>query len=94
MILQISAPHEDGSFSVDGTAFVRDINKIMGWQLPTDGPKSISGMLVEHLETIPDAPACVAINQYRFEIIENKDNTIKSARVTLNHHHKTGNEDE
>lgn len=87
------SPLDDGSFDVSGAAYVRDINKIMGWTLPTDGPKSISGMLVEHLETIPDAPACVSINQYRFEITELTDNMIKSTRVTINQNHKEDEEE-
>ncbi len=76
-------PVKDGSFIVDGTAFVRDVNKTMAWSLPTDGPKTISGMLVETMEHIPESPVCVQIDNYRFETLQVKDNTIKVARVTL-----------
>lgn len=76
-------PQDDGSFIIDGTAFVRDINKAMQWHLPTDGPKTVSGLIVEALEHIPDTPLCLVIDNYRIEILQIKDNTIRTARVTL-----------
>ncbi|MDF1763987.1 MAG: transporter associated domain-containing protein, partial [Oleibacter sp.] len=76
-------PQDDGSFIIDGTAFVRDVNKAMKWHLPIDGPKSISGMIVEYLEHIPEAPVCLRIGHYLIEIMQIKDNTIRSAKITL-----------
>ncbi len=76
-------PQEDGSYVVDGAAYVRDVNKALKWSLPTDGPKTISGLIVEMMEHIPDAPACLKINQYRVEILQIKDNTVRAARVTI-----------
>ncbi|WP_419813275.1 HlyC/CorC family transporter [Bacterioplanoides sp.] len=76
-------PQEDGSFIIDGTAFVRDVNKTLHWALPTDGPKTISGLIVEALEHIPDTQVCLVIDDYRIEILQIKDNTIRTARVTL-----------
>lgn len=76
-------PQDDGSFIIDGTAFVRDVNKTMHWELPIDGPKSVSGLIVEHLEHIPDSPVCLRIGRYRIEIMQVKDNMIRSAKVTL-----------
>jgi len=76
-------PQDDGSFIIDGTAFERDINKAMHWHLPTDGPKTISGLIVEALEHIPDTPVCLVIGHYRVEILQIKDNTIRTAKVTL-----------
>ncbi|WP_300428019.1 transporter associated domain-containing protein, partial [uncultured Thalassolituus sp.] len=76
-------PQDDGSFIIDGTAFVRDVNKTMHWDLPTDGPKSVSGMIVEYLEHIPEAPVCLRMGRYRIEIMQIKDNTIRSAKVTF-----------
>lgn len=77
-------PQADGSYIIDGTAFVRDVNKSLKWTLPTEGPKSISGLIVEELEHIPDRPVCLEIDQFRVEIVEIKDNTIGKARFTLN----------
>ena len=76
-------PQEDGSFIIDGTAFVRDVNKALQWALPTDGPKTISGLIVEALEHIPDTQVCLVIDHYRIEILQIKDNTIRTARVTV-----------
>ncbi|WP_369855381.1 HlyC/CorC family transporter [Candidatus Thalassolituus haligoni] len=82
-------PQEDGSFIVDGTAFIRDVNKTMHWDLPIAGPKTINGMIVEILEHIPESPVCLRIGRYRFEILQLKDNMIKAVRVTLDKPRKT-----
>jgi len=73
-------PQEDGSHVIDGTANIRDINKALGWQLPTDGPKTLNGVILEHLESFPDGPACLQINNVRIEILEVRDNLITAAR--------------
>jgi Mg2+/Co2+ transporter CorB len=71
----------DGSYLVDGTTTIRDINKIMKWDLPTDGPKTLNGLLLEQLESFPEASVGVSIGRYRFEIIEMKGNLIQSVRA-------------
>jgi Mg2+/Co2+ transporter CorB len=76
-------PQEDGSFIVNGTAFIRDVNKTMHWDLPINGPKTINGLIVEILENIPESPVCLRIGRYRFEILQLKDNMVKAVRVTL-----------
>ncbi|GAA0638578.1 HlyC/CorC family transporter [Halomonas beimenensis] len=73
-------PQEDGSHVIDGTANIRDINKSLGWHLPTDGPKTLNGLILEHLESFPDGPACLQIGAVRMEILEVRDNLITSAR--------------
>ncbi|PSJ22880.1 magnesium/cobalt efflux protein [Halomonas sp. ND22Bw] len=73
-------PQDDGSHVIDGTANIRDINKSLGWQLPTDGPKTLNGLILEHLESFPDGPACLQIGAVRMEILEVRDNLITSAR--------------
>ncbi|MDF2181279.1 HlyC/CorC family transporter [Neptuniibacter sp. CAU 1671] len=72
---------EDGSYFVDGTAYIRDVNKHLGWNLPTDGPKTINGMITEKLESLPDANVCVQISNYRIETLQIGDNLIKTARI-------------
>jgi len=52
-------PQEDGSFLVDGSAMVRELNKSLNWQLPIAGPKTLSGLIIEHLEFIPSQGTCV-----------------------------------
>ncbi|SHF75627.1 Mg2+ and Co2+ transporter CorB, contains DUF21, CBS pair, and CorC-HlyC domains [Modicisalibacter ilicicola DSM 19980] len=71
---------DDGSYVIEGTANIRDINKALGWQLPTDGPKTLNGLILEHLESFPDAPACLQVGTTRMEILQVKDNLITSAR--------------
>ncbi len=71
---------DDGSHVIDGTANIRDINKALGWQLPTDGPKTMNGLILEHLEAFPDGPACLQIGNIRMEILEVRDNLITAAR--------------
>ncbi|EAR27532.1 hypothetical protein PTD2_15872 [Pseudoalteromonas tunicata D2] len=71
----------DGSYLVDGSANIRDINKEMNWQFPINGPKTFSGLIVEFLEEIPEANVGLRIAGYPIEIIEVKENMIKVARV-------------
>ena len=76
-------PQRDGSFIVDGTASIRDINKHLDWDLPTDGPKTLSGLILEFLESFPDANAGLAIDAYRFEILELEGNVVRAVRATV-----------
>lgn len=76
-------PQEDGSYLIDGSAHVRLINRSLGWDLPQEGAKTLSGAITEHLETIPDSNICLEIGPYRIEIIQIKDNMIKTAKVTV-----------
>ena len=71
----------DGSTVIDGTAYIRDINKALEWNFNTDGPKTFSGLIVEYLETIPDAPACLTLDDKRIEILKVEDNLVKLSRV-------------
>ena len=71
----------DGSYLVDGSASIRDINKEMTWQLPTDGPKTLNGLIIEHLEDIPQNNISVRIAGYPIEIVEVSNNRIKIVRV-------------
>lgn len=71
----------DGSYLVDGSASIRDVNKEMSWQLPTDGPKTLNGLIIEHLEDIPQNNISVRIAGYPIEIVEASENRIKTVRV-------------
>lgn len=74
-------PQPDGSYLVDGTANIREINRSMGWELPTDGPKTLSGLIVEYLETIPEPGTCLRLAGYPIEIIRTEDNIVRMARI-------------
>jgi Mg2+/Co2+ transporter CorB len=75
---------DDGSFLVDGGANVRDLNKEMDWEFPLDGPKTLSGLIVEYLEDIPDANLSLRIAGYPIEVVEVKENMIKLVRIQAN----------
>ena len=71
----------DGSYLVDGSASVRDVNKEMSWELPTDGPKTLNGLIIEHFEDIPQSNLSIRIAGYPIEIVEVSSNRIKTVRV-------------
>ncbi len=75
-------PQRDGSFIISGTATVRDINKTLDWELPTDGPKTLSGLILEYLESFPDANAGLAIGDYHLEILELTGNVVQAVKAT------------
>jgi Mg2+/Co2+ transporter CorB len=74
-------PEADGSFMISGTANVRELNRMMGWRLPTDGPKTLNGLIVERLETIPQAGAMLRLGDYQLEIVQTADNAVRSVRL-------------
>lgn len=73
----------ENNFEIDGTAYIRDINKALGWNLPSDGPKTLNGLITEILESIPEGAVCVQIGQYLVETLEVRDNRISKARLKL-----------
>lgn len=72
---------DNGEYIIDGSANIRDINKANDWELPTDGPKTLNGLMLEYLEHIPDGNATFDIQHYRFEILELSDKLIEKVRV-------------
>lgn len=72
---------EDNWYLIDASASLRDINRNLGWRLPTDGPKTLNGIIVEYLESIPDAAVSFEIDQYRIEIKEIGEMRIEKALV-------------
>ncbi|SEA14561.1 Mg2+ and Co2+ transporter CorB, contains DUF21, CBS pair, and CorC-HlyC domains [Marinobacterium iners DSM 11526] len=75
-------PQEDGSFFIDGSAYIREVNKALHWSLPTDGPKTLNGLITEILESIPDANVCLEVSGYRMETLQICDNLVKTVRIT------------
>ena len=68
-------------FEIDGSETIRDINKKTNWDLPTDGPKTLSGVVLEHLENIPDGNVSLEIENYRIETIELSDKSVPKLQV-------------
>ena len=74
-------PDGTGGWIVDGGANVRELNRLLGWQLPTDGPKTLNGLILETLETIPEPGTVLALNHYSVEILATGENMVRSARI-------------
>jgi Mg2+/Co2+ transporter CorB len=74
-------PQRDGSYIITGTENIRDINKNLDWSLPTDGPKTLSGLILEYLESFPDGNAGLSIAGYRLEILELEGNVVRAVRA-------------
>lgn len=73
----------DGSFLIDGSAHIRDINRNLEIQLPIEGPRTLNGLILEHMEFIPEAGTSLKINDYPIEIMQVKNNMVKTARISL-----------
>jgi len=71
----------DGSFVVNATTTVRALNRSMRWSLPTDGPKTLNGLIVEFLETIPEPGTTLKLQDYMLEVLQTGDNAIKTVRI-------------
>jgi len=74
-------PQEDGSFLINGTANIREINRNNHWDLPTDGPKTINGLILELLESIPDPGVSLRVDDYVIEVVQTANNVIKTVRI-------------
>ena len=88
---ELSDPHEevkidikeqkDGSYLIDASISVREVNKRLGWDLPLSGPKTLNGLILENTETIPEANISLEIENYLIETVLIKDNMIKFTKV-------------
>ena len=72
---------QDGSVLIDGSANIRELNKELDWQFPTEGPKTLNGLILEYLEDIPEANISLRLAGYPIEVLEMKDNMVKTVRV-------------
>jgi Mg2+/Co2+ transporter CorB len=70
-----------GVYIVNASTTIRALNRALQWQLPTDGPKTLNGLLLEQLETIPDPGTALKVGPYQFEILQIAENAIKTVRV-------------
>jgi Mg2+/Co2+ transporter CorB len=74
-------PQDDGSVIVDASLTLRHLNRMMSWNLPSIGPRTLSGLIIEYLGYIPPAESCLTIENYRIEILRVSDNTIKGVKM-------------
>lgn len=76
-------PDADGAFIIDASITLRNLNRLLSWQLPFLGPRTLSGLIIEYLGYIPPADCCLKIKNYKIEILKVSGNTIKSVRIKM-----------
>ncbi|HDR1120899.1 TPA: magnesium/cobalt efflux protein, partial [Pasteurella multocida] len=74
-------PQSDGSLIIEGSANLRDLNKLFDWNLDTEDARTFNGLILEHLEEIPEEGTVCEINGLQITILEVNDNMIKQAKV-------------
>lgn len=74
---------EDGSVIVDASITLRHLKRLLNWQLPMIGPRTLSGLIIEYLGYIPPAECCLQIENFQIEILKVSDNMIKTVRMLL-----------
>lgn len=83
-------PQEDGTVWVDGGMHIRELNRTLEIELPTDGPKTINGLVTEHLGSIPVPGVTVLMNNYPLEVRQTRNNAVKTLilhpRIKRPHH--------
>ncbi len=75
---------DDGNYLIDGSITVRELNKILGWKLPIEGPKTLNGLIIEYLEHIPDPGTSMMLDNYPIEIIQTTKNAVKTVLINPN----------
>ena len=60
---------------------MRTLNRKMGWALPTSGPRTLNGLIIEYLETIPDPGTSLRVNDYSIDILQTGENAVKTVRL-------------
>ena len=78
------------TYLVDATANIRELNRSQEWDLPTDGPKTLNGLIIERLETIPEPGTTLDVDGYPIEIVETDDNRVRSVRIGTRLQETTG----
>tara|TARA_B100001029_G_scaffold21592_1_gene14494 strand:+ start:563 stop:1780 length:1218 start_codon:yes stop_codon:yes gene_type:complete len=74
--------NEDGSVLAEGSVIVRDLNKHMSWNLPEEGAKTMSGLIINHLNEIPNSNICLFVSDYKIETLKIEDNLIRQIKVS------------
>lgn len=74
-------PQKDGSYLINGSANIREVNRNNQWSLPLSGPKTINGLILEYLENIPEPGVSLRIEEYVIEVVQTSNHTIKTVRI-------------
>jgi Mg2+/Co2+ transporter CorB len=72
---------EDGSHLINGSATIRELNRRLGWNLPTDGPKTLNGLITEYLEDLPESGTSLMLEGYPVEILRTRGTAVQTARI-------------
>jgi len=72
---------ENENYIIDGRITLRELNKKLDWNLDTNGPKTLSGLLIDYLESIPQSNICIKIDNHRIEVLEIHNKLIKKVRI-------------
>lgn len=72
---------QDGSYVINGAINVRVLNRTLGWSLPTKGPRTLNGLILEYLENIPEPGTTLRLGNLSIEILQAIDNAVKTARI-------------
>jgi len=75
----------DGAYVVNGSVSARVLNRTLGWSLPTDGPRTLNGLILEYLETIPEPGTTLRLGDLSIEILQTADNSVRTARIRTLH---------
>lgn len=76
---------KDGSYLVDASVTVREFNRMTHWELPTEGPKTLNGLIVEYMETIPEPGTSIKLHGYALEILKCDENTVRLVKFHPQH---------
>ena len=74
--------NDDLSVLVDGSVSIRDLNKHMSWNLPEESAKTLSGLIVDHLDEIPAGNICITLDQYKIETTQIENNVVRKVTVS------------
>ncbi len=75
-------PQDDGSYLVHGSVTLRDLNRRLNWHLPTDGPKTLNGLITEYLEDLPEAGTSLRLDGYQVDVVRTRGTAVQLARIS------------
>lgn len=77
-------PQEDGSYLINASITTRELRRALNWDIPTDGPKTLNGLILEHLETIPQSGTSLMLAGHPVEILQTLQNSVKTVKLNMN----------
>lgn len=81
IVYRFAEAREDGSYVINGSANLRTLNRRFGWELPVDGPKTMNGLVLNHMETIPNTGTSFLIAGYPIEVLQTTKNSVKTVLI-------------